>query len=62
MFGKAILEIPQSGDIRPSRTEGLSDALAMRMGRIAAETLSEHDGPVVVWLEDGRVKYLRFVR
>lgn len=54
MYGTATLEIPQVGNIRASRTEGLSDKLALVMGRVAAWTLSEQDGFVIVTLEDGR--------
>lgn len=56
MFGTATLEIPQVGDIRPSRTGGLSDRLAMVMGRVAALTLSEQDGFVIVTLADGTAR------
>ncbi len=58
MFGRATLEIPQAGDIGPSRTIGLSDELAMTMGRTAAWTLSEQDGFVTVRLESGKVKVI----
>ena len=58
MFGKATLEIPASGSIGPSRTCGLSDKLAMTMGRIAARTLSEQDGFVTVTLESGSVRVI----
>ena len=60
MYGKAILEIPQSGNIRPSRTEGLSDELAMINGRMAARTLSEHEGCVTVSLESGMVNVIGY--
>lgn len=60
MFGKATLEIPASGVIGPTRTEGLSDELAMIFGRIAARTLSEHDGPVIMSLENGHVIGLKY--
>lgn len=53
MYGTATLDIPSSGDMGHSRTEGLSDELAMIMGRIAARTLSEQDGFVTVCLECG---------
>jgi hypothetical protein len=56
MYGTATLEIPQAGDIRPSRTEGLSDRMAMVMGRIAALTLSEQDSFVIVTLADGTAR------
>lgn len=58
MFGTATLEIPQSGNIGPSRTDGLSDDLAMCIGRIAAGTLSEQDGFVTVSLESGIVEVI----
>jgi hypothetical protein len=58
MFGQATLEIPRAGDTGPSRTIGLSDDLAMIMGRIAAWTLSEQDGCVAVTLESGEVKLI----
>lgn len=61
MFGQTTLEIPRSGNIGPSRTEGLSDDLAMTIGRMAAKTLSEHDGPVIISLGDGRVIGLEYV-
>ncbi len=54
MFGQAIVKIPQAGDIGPSRTDGLSDELAMAIGRTAARTLSEQDGYVTVRLESGK--------
>lgn len=60
MFGKAALDIPASGNIGPSRTEGLSDELAMCIGRMMAKTLSEHDGPVVVSLGNGQVIGLEY--
>ena len=53
MFGNATLDIPQSGSIGPSHTEGLSDELAMVFGRTAARSLSEQDGFVIVTLSDG---------
>ncbi len=58
MFGKATIEIPRCGVIGPSRTEGLSDALAMTIGRTAAWTLSERDGHVTVTLESGSVRVI----
>ena len=58
MFGKATLDIPASGTIGPSHTEGLSDELAMGIGRIAAKTLSEQDGYITVSLESGEVKVI----
>lgn len=60
MFGQASLSIPQVGHIGPSRTEGLSDELALILGRTAAMTLSEQDGFVVVTLSDGQVKAIGF--
>lgn len=56
MYGQATLEIPRSGTIGPSTTDGLSDVLAITMGRIAAMTLSEHEGYVLVTLESGETK------
>lgn len=58
MYGKATLDIPASGVIGPSRTEGLSDELAMTIGRTAARTLSEPDGFVTVTLENGSKFFL----
>ncbi len=58
MFGQATLEIPQSGNIGPSQTIGLSDRMAMIMGRTAASTLSEYDGFVRVCLESGEVRLI----
>ncbi len=55
MFGTAILDIPRSGVIGPSRTEGLSDALAMSIGRTAAYTLSDQNDRVTVSLESGDI-------
>lgn len=60
MFGKATLEIPRHGNIGPSFTEGLSDGLAMIMGRTAARTLSGQDGIVIVTLGDGQVIGLEY--
>lgn len=62
MFGQATLEIPRSGDIGPSRTDGLSDQLAMTIGRTAAWTLSEQDGYVTVTLESGSVRLIGRLR
>jgi len=59
MFGKATLEIPRSGNIGPSWTEGLSDDLAMALGRLAAHVLTECDGPVMVRLESGQQAIIR---
>jgi ribosomal protein L2 len=58
MYGKAKLEIPKMGDIGPSATEGLSDALAMSFGRIAARMLSEEEGFVIVTLESGAMRVI----
>jgi len=58
MFGKATLQIPGSGDIGPSEYRGLSDELAMAIGRRAATTLSEHDGFVVVTLSDKQIRVI----
>lgn len=58
MFGTTTLEIPQVGDIGPSRTEGLSDELAMVIGLTAAWTLSEQDGFVIVTLADGTARVI----
>lgn len=52
MYGTARLDIPGSGDIGPSWTDGLSDRLAMLFGRVAAMTLPDQV-PVEVTLEDG---------
>ena len=60
MFGNATLSIPGNGVIEPTCTDGLSDDLAMAIGRLAARILSEHDGPVIVSLEDGRVIRLEY--
>lgn len=60
MYGKATLEIPASGAIGPSRTEGLSDALATAIGRTAARTLSDQDSCVTVTLESGEVKVIGY--
>ncbi len=60
MFGTATLDIPGCGVIEPSYTTGLSDELAMTIGRIAAMTLSELDGLVMVKLSDGEVKVIGY--
>lgn len=52
MYGTARLDIPGSGDIGPSWTGGLSDQLAMTLGRVAAMTLPDRV-PVEVTLNDG---------
>ena len=51
MFGNATVSIPDDGVIGPSETGGLSDDLAMSIGRIAALTLSEPNTFVTVTLE-----------
>jgi hypothetical protein len=59
MFGKATLEIPESRNTVCSVTTGLSDRLAMAMGRLAAWTLpDEEQGYVIVTLESGKVKLI----
>lgn len=58
MFGQATLEIPASGSIGHSFHGGLSDELAMIMGRTVANTLSEQDGSVVVTLSNGERKVI----
>lgn len=55
MFGNATLEIPASGIIGPTQVDGLSDELAMTIGRVVARTLSEYDEPVTVLLENGKM-------
>ncbi len=55
---EATLDIPGCGVIEPSYTTGLSDELAMTIGRIAAMTLSELDGLVMVKLSDGAIKMI----
>lgn len=56
MFGQATLEIPASGTIGRSFHDGLSDELALIMGRMAARTLQ--DGFVVITLSDGKQKVI----
>lgn len=59
MHGKATLDIPASESIGPSRTEGLSDKLAMSYGTLAARLLSELSQEyVVVTLSDGTIKVI----
>ena len=53
MYGHATITIPKCGPCPESRHEGLSDALAMSFGRLAARTLPDQDGFVVVVLESG---------
>ncbi len=62
MFGTATLDIPRSGVIGPSRTEGLSDKMAIAIGRAAAWTLSERDDRVTVSLESGQIMVIGFDR
>lgn len=58
MFGNATIEIPNSGNIGPSRHEGLSDVLALVLGRCAARTLSDEDGYVTITYSDGTKKLI----
>jgi len=58
MYGKASIRIPSSGNIRLSYCDGLSDRLAMTIGRAAAWTLSEQDGFVIVTLGSGKTKVI----
>jgi hypothetical protein len=51
MFGNATVEIPGNGVIGPSKTDGLSDRVAVSIGRIAAITLSEPNTFVTITLE-----------
>lgn len=60
MFRIATLEIPRSGNIGPSRYPGLSDHLALVLGRFAARTLSDEDGCVVITYSDGSVKLIGY--
>ena len=53
MYGKARLDIPASGNIGPSKYDGLSDQLAVTTARVAAMTLSDPTTPVKVTLDDG---------
>lgn len=55
MFGKATIQIPQSGHIGRSVTRGLSDELALSIGRTAARTLEISDGFVIVTKESGDI-------
>lgn len=55
MFGNATVNIPDDGIIGPSLTDGLSDELAIAIGRLAARTLSEPDAFITVTLENGTV-------
>lgn len=60
MFGQATIDIPASGTIGRSVTDGLSDELAMVLGLTAANTLSEQDGFVVVTLSDGTKRVIGY--
>lgn len=55
MFGKATLELPRTHELGPYETDGLSDALALSFGRIAAMTLSDKESSIKVTLENGTV-------
>ncbi len=55
MFGKATIQLPQSGHIGRSVTRGLSDELALTIGRAAARTLAISDGFVIVTKESGDI-------
>lgn len=55
MFGKATLELPATHDSDRYETDGLSDRLALSLGRIAATTLSDKESRITVTLEDGTV-------
>lgn len=55
MFGTATLDIPRNGTIGRSRTVGLSDEMAMTIGRTAAYTLSDQNDRVTVSLESGDI-------
>lgn len=58
MFGNATLDIPRSGVIGPTSYPGLSDKLALVLGRFAARTLSDEDGCVKITYSDGSVKLI----
>ena len=60
MYGTATLEIPKTGTIGPSRTEGLSDEMAMSYGTLFARTLSEPDEFAIVTLSDGHEKIIGY--
>lgn len=51
MFGNATVSIPTNGVTGPSETSGLSDELAIIIGRIAAMTLP--DAFITILLEGG---------
>ncbi len=55
MRDKARLNIPSTDVTGPFHVSGLSDALALDIGRMAAWNLSEQDGYVHVTLESGNV-------
>ncbi len=58
MIGKAVLEVPARGGFEHSLTEGLSDRMALCLGRTFAMTLSEQDGNVKVTLESGETRVI----
>ena len=58
MYGTATLELPQTGTIGPSTTEGLSDEMAMSYGTLFARTLSDNDGFAIVTLSDRTKKVI----
>ena len=56
MVGKATIHIPASNNIGETTVVGLSDDVAIGIGRIAAMTLSDDNHiPVTVTLENGLV-------
>ena len=58
MFGEATLYIPENEDIGPTYDVGLSDELAMSIGRTAAWTLSDEHMFVIVTLANGSVRVI----
>ena len=60
MFGNATLDIPRSGVIGPTSYPGLSDKMALVLGRFAARTLLEEDGYVKITYSDGGVKLIGY--
>lgn len=62
MYGKATLEIPGSETLRiPSATfNNLPDDVARKAGQIAACTLSEEDGHIILTLSDGTVETMYY--
>ncbi len=50
---QATITIPKSGPFPETTHDGLSDDLALSLGRRAAHTLSDGDGDVVLVLESG---------